>query len=164
MGGVKVFRKYYVSLQNKPKYHNIMNTTKKQCFWAFLISVAVFVATSSVRAYHSTVECAWAQVVAYAAITWFLLDWCENHVKKQLWIVVCIIVGRLLLDVAIRVFLPTTLDTAFEPVIAIATILLTWLCFRQRSILITMMSIVLITVLNSVVHHAWLDYVASVIM
>ena len=141
-----------------------MSMTKKQCCWAFLISVAVFIATSSVRAYHSTVECAWAQAVAYAAITWFLLDWCGNLAKKQLWMVVSIILGRLLLDVAVRAFLPTTLDTAFESVIAIATILLTWLCFRQRSILITMMSIVLITVLNSVVHHAWLDFVTSVII
>ena len=141
-----------------------MDTTKKQCLWAFLISVAVFIATSSVRAYHSTVECAWAQVVAYATITWFLLDWCENLAKKQLWMVVSIILGRLLLDVALRAFLLTTLDTAFEPVIAISTILLTWLCFRQRSILITMISIVFITVLNSVVHHAWLDFAASVIM
>ena len=138
-----------------------MDTTKKQYIWAFLISVAVFVATSSVRAYHSTVECAWAQVLAYSAITWFLLDWCGNHMKKQLWMVVSIILGRLLLDVAVRVFLPTSLDTSFEWVIAITAILLTWLCFRQRSILITMMSIVLITVLNSVVHHAWLDFVAS---
>ena len=141
-----------------------MSTTKKQCLWAFLISVAVFVATSSVRAYHSTVECAWAQVVAYAAITWFLLDWCGNHAKKQLWMVVSIIVGRLLLDVAVRFFLPTSLDTAFESVIAIATILLTWLCFRSRSIPVTIMSIVLITVLNSVVHHAWLDFVASLMI
>ena len=141
-----------------------MDTTKKQYIWAFLISVAVFVATSSVRAYHSTVECAWAQVVAYAAITWFLLDWCDNLMKRQLWMVVSIILGRLLLDVAVRLFLPTTLDSGFEWVIAIATILLTWLCFRQRSILITMMSIVLITVLNSVVHHAWLDFVASLTM
>lgn len=141
-----------------------MNTSKKHYFWAFLISVAVFVATSSVRAYHSTVECAWAQVLAYSAITWFLLDWCGNHMKKQLRMVVSIILGRLVLDVAVRVFLPTSLDTSFEPVIAIATILLTWLCFRQRSILITMMSIVLITVLNSVVHHAWLDFVASLTM
>lgn len=141
-----------------------MSTTKKQCLWAFLISVAVFVATSSVRAYHSTVECAWAQVVAYAAVTWFLLDWCGNHAKKQLWMVVSIIVGRLLLDVAVRFFLPTSLDTAFESVIAIATILLTWLCFRSRSIPVTIMSIVLITVLNSVVHHAWLDFVASLMI
>ena len=151
-------------MQNKPEYDIIMDMTKKQYFWAFLISVAVFVATSSVRAYHSTVECAWAQVVAYAAITWFLLDWCDNHIKRQLWMVVSIILGRLLLDVAVRLFLPTTLDSGFEWVIAIATILLTWLCFRQRSILITMMSIVLITVLNSVVHHAWLDFVASLTM
>ena len=141
-----------------------MDTTKKQCFWAFLISAAVFVATSSVRAYHSTVECAWAQVVAYSAVTWFLLDWCGNHAKKQLWMVVSIILGRLLLDVAVRVLLPATLDSAFESVIAITTILLTWLCFRQRSIPITLMSIVLITVLNSVVHHAWLDFVASLMM
>ena len=138
-----------------------MSATKKQCFWAFLISAAVFIATSSVRAYHSTVECAWAQVVAYAAVTWFLLDRCGNHAKKQLWMVVSIILGRLFLDVAVRLFLPTSMDSAFESVIAIATILLTWLCFRQRSILISMMSIVLITVLNSVVHHAWLDYLAS---
>ena len=141
-----------------------MSTTKKQCLWAFLISVAVFVATSSVRAYHSTVECAWAQVVAYAAVTWFLLDWCGNHAKKQLWLVVSIIVGRLLLDVAVRIFVPTSLDSAFESVIAIATILLTWLCFRSRSIPVTIMSIVLITVLNSVVHHAWLDFVASLMI
>ena len=141
-----------------------MNKTKKQCLWAFLISVAVFIATSSVRAYHSTVECAWAQVVAYSAITWFLLEWCENHIKKQLWMVVSIILGRLLLDVAVRMFFPTSLETTFESLIAITAILLTWLCFRQRSILITMMSIVLITVLNSVVHHAWLDYVASLMM
>ena len=140
-----------------------MDTTKKQYFWAFLISVAVFIATSSVRAYHSTVECAWAQVVAYSAITWFLLNWCDNHIKKQFWMVVGVILGRLFLDVAVRLFLPTTIDSAFESVIAITTILLTWLCFRQREILITIVSIIFITVLNSVVHHAWLDFVASLI-
>lgn len=141
-----------------------MNTTTKQCFWAFLISIAVFVATSSVRAYHSTVECAWAQIVAYSAVTWFLLDWSGHHFKKQSWMVISIILGRLLLDVAVRIFLPTTLDTAFESVIAITAILLTWLCFRQREILTTIVSIVFITVLNSVVHHAWLDFVASRMM
>ena len=141
-----------------------MNTTKKQCLWAFLISIAVFIATSSVRAYHSTVECAWAQVVAYSAVTWFLLDWCGTRFKKQLLIIVSIIVGRILLDIGIRLFLPTSLDSAFESVIAITTILLTWMCSRERSILITIMSIIFITVLNSVVHHAWLDYVASLMM
>ena len=141
-----------------------MNTIKKQCLWAFLISAAVFIATSSVRAYHSTVECAWAQVVAYSAVTWYLLDWCGNHFKKQLWIIVSIIVGRLLLDVGVRIILPTALDSAFESVIAISAILLTWLCFREREILITVFSIIFITVLNSVVHHAWLDYVASLMM
>ncbi|MBQ6079025.1 MAG: hypothetical protein IJK93_01995, partial [Muribaculaceae bacterium] len=132
-----------------------MSKTKKQCFWAFLISVAVFIATSGVRAYHSTVECAWAQVVAYFALTWILLDKCDNRYKKQLWMVISIILGRLLLDLGVRIFLPTTLDTAFESIIAITAILLTWLCYRERSILVTIMSIVLITVLNSVVHHAW---------
>lgn len=138
-----------------------MSKTKKQCFWAFLISVAVFIATSGVRAYHSTVECAWAQVVAYFALTWILLDKCDNRYKKQLWMVISIILGRLLLDVGVRIFLPTTLDTAFESIIAITAILLTWLCYRERSILVTIMSIVLITVLNSVVHHAWLDFLAN---
>ena len=138
-----------------------MSKTKKQCFWAFLISVAVFIATSGVRAYHSTVECAWAQVVAYFALTWILLDKCDNRYKKQLWMVISIILGRLLLDLGVRIFLPTTLDTAFESIIAITAILLTWLCYRERSILVTIMSIVLITVLNSVVHHAWLDFLAN---
>ena len=137
-----------------------MNTALKRCVWAFLISAAAFVATSSVRAYHSTVECAWAQVVAYAAVTWFLLDWCGNHAKKQLLMVVGIILGRLFLDVAVRILLPTTIDSAFESVIAIATILLTWLCFRTRETLITILAIVFIIVLNSVVHHAWLDFVS----
>ena len=138
-----------------------MSKTKKQCFWAFLISVAVFIAASGVRAYHSTVECAWAQVVAYFALTWILLDKCDNRYKKQLWMVISIILGRLLLDVGVRIFLPTTIDTAFESIIAITAILLTWLCYRERSILVTIMSIVLITVLNSVVHHAWLDFLAN---
>ena len=138
-----------------------MSKTKKQCFWAFLISVAVFIATSGVRAYHSTVECAWAQVIAYFALTWILLDKCDNRYKKQLWMVISIILGRLLLDLGVRIFLPTTLDTAFESIIAITAILLTWLCYRERSILVTIMSIVLITVLNSVVHHAWLDFLAN---
>ena len=138
-----------------------MNTTKKQCLWAFLISATVFAATCSVRAYHSTVECAWAQVVAYAAITWFLLDKCDHDAKKQLWVIASIILGRLFLDVAVRLFLPVPIDSAFESVIAIATILLTWLCQRTRVFLITTFAIVFITVLNSVVHHAWLDFIAT---
>jgi hypothetical protein len=138
-----------------------MNITKKQCLWAFLMSAAVFAATCSVRAYHSTVECAWAQVVAYAAITWFLLDKCGHDTKKQLWLIVSIILGRLVLDVAVRLLLPTPIDTAFESVIAIATILLTWLCQRTREFLITILAIVFITVLNSIVHHAWLDFIAT---
>ena len=141
-----------------------MSTTKKQCLWAFLISAAVFAATCSVRAYHSTVECAWAQVVAYAAITWFLLDKCDHDTKKQLWLVVSIILGRLVLDVAVRLLLPTPIDTAFESVIAITTILLTWLCQKTREFLITILAIVFITVLNSVVHHAWLDFIATRMM
>ena len=138
-----------------------MNTTTKRCLWAFLISAAVFAATCSVRAFHSTVECAWTQVVAYAAITWFLLDKCDHDTKKQLWLVVSIILGRLVLDVAVRLLLPTPIDTAFESVIAITTILLTWLCQRTREFLITILAIVFITVLNSVVHHAWLDFIAT---
>ena len=133
----------------------------KQCLGAFLISAAVFAATCSVRAYHSTVECAWAQVIAFAAITWFLLDRKDNHVIKQLWIVISIILGRVFLDVAIRLFLPTPIDSAFESIIASATVLLTWLCLRTREFLITTFAIVFITVLNSVVHHAWLDFIAS---
>lgn len=138
-----------------------MNKTNKQCLWAFLISAGVFAATCSVRAYHSTVECAWSQVVAYAAITWFLLDKCDHDAKKQLWVIVSIILGRLFLDVAVRLFIPVPIDTAFESVIAIATILLTWLCQRTREFLITILAIVFITVLNSVVHHAWLDFIAT---
>ena len=138
-----------------------MKTPTKRCLWAFLISAAVFAATCSVRAFHSTVECAWAQVVAYAAITWFLLDKCDHDTKKQLWLIVSIILGRLVLDVAVRLLLPTPIDTAFESVIAIATILLTWLCQRTREFLITILAIVFITVLNSVVHHAWLDFIAT---
>ena len=141
-----------------------MNTTTKRCLWAFLISAAVFAATCSVRAFHSTVECAWTQVVAYAAITWFLLDKCDHDTKKQLWLVVSIILGRLVLDVAVRLLLPTPIDTAFESVIAIATILLTWLCQKTREFLITILAIVFITVLNSVVHHAWLDFIATRMM
>ena len=141
-----------------------MKTTTKRCLWAFLISVAVFAATCSVRAFHSTVECAWAQVVAYAAITWFLLDKCDHDTKKQLWLIVSIILGRLVLDVAVRLLLPTPIDTAFESVIAITTILLTWLCQRTREFLITILAIVFITVLNSVVHHAWLDFIATRMM
>ena len=141
-----------------------MKTTSKRCLWAFLISAAVFAATCSVRAFHSTVECAWAQVVAYAAITWFLLDKCDHDTKKQLWLIVSIILGRLVLDVAVRLLLPTPIDTAFESVIAITTILLTWLCQRTREFLITILAIVFITVLNSVVHHAWLDFIATRMM
>ena len=141
-----------------------MNTTTKRCLWAFLISAAVFAATCSVRAFHSTVECAWTQVVAYAAITWFLLDKCDHDTKKQLWLVVSIILGRLVLDVAVRLLLPTPIDTAFESVIAITTILLTWLCQKTREFLITILAIVFITVLNSVVHHAWLDFIATRMM
>ena len=141
-----------------------MKTTTKRCLWAFLISAAVFAATCSVRAFHSTVECAWTQVVAYAAITWFLLDKCDHDTKKQLWLVVSIILGRLVLDVAVRLLLPTPIDTAFESVIAITTILLTWLCQRTREFLITILAIVFITVLNSVVHHAWLDFIATRMM
>lgn len=141
-----------------------MKTPTKRCLWAFLISAAVFAATCSVRAFHSTVECAWAQVVAYAAITWFLLDKCDHDTKKQLWLIVSIILGRLVLDVAVRLLIPTPIDTAFESVIAIATILLTWLCQRTREFLITILAIVFITVLNSVVHHAWLDFIATRMM
>ncbi len=141
-----------------------MKTPTKRCLWAFLISAAVFAATCSVRAFHSTVECAWAQVVAYAAITWFLLDKCDHDTKKQLWLIVSIILGRLVLDVAVRLLLPTPIDTAFESVIAITTILLTWLCQRTREFLITILAIVFITVLNSVVHHAWLDFIATRMM
>jgi len=137
---------------------------KKQCLWPFLISAAVFAATCSVRAYHSTVECAWVQVVAYAAITWFMLDKCDHDAKKQLWVVISIILGRLFLDVAVRLFVPVSIDTAFESVIAIAAILLTWLCQRTREFMLTIFAIVFITVLNSVVHHAWLDFIATRIM
>ena len=141
-----------------------MSTTTKQCLGAFLISSAVFAATCSVRAYHSTVECAWAQVVAYAAITWFLLDKRDDDTKSQLWLVTSIILGRLFLDLAVRLFLPVPIDTAFESVIAIATILLTWLCLRTKEFLITILAIAFITVLNSVVHHAWLDFIATRMM
>lgn len=55
MGGVKVFRAFYVSLQNKPKHHIIMNTTKKLMTTLLLVMLACMSAIVLAGCGHDTV-------------------------------------------------------------------------------------------------------------
>lgn len=136
----------------------------KKYIAAFIISVLVFISTCAVRTFHSTVECAWAQIVAYSVMTWYLLDWIGKDNNKQIWMIASIVLGRVFLEILTRLFITVDIATVFEIVIAIVTILLAWLCYRKQKLSLVILSIVLLTVLNSVVHHAWLDFLSNKLM
>ena len=136
----------------------------KKYITAFIISVLVFISTCAVRTFHSTVECAWAQIVAYSVMTWYSLDWIGKDVKKQIWMIAFIVLGRVSLEILTRLFIIVDITTVFEIVIAIVTILLAWLCYRKQKLSVVILSIIVLTVLNSVVHHAWLDYLSNILM
>lgn len=100
----------------------------------------------------------WTQTMCYSAMTiYFLMKYAPTP-KSSITIILAIILGRLVLEIP-RIFeFHNTLFSLFVPIISILSIILTAICFYERRWSVVALSLAIITIVNVIAHHEWLEY------
>jgi hypothetical protein len=100
----------------------------------------------------------WAQTMCYSALTvYFLMKYAPTP-KSSVPVIFAIILGRITLEF-FRVFeFHETLFSLFVPFIAILSIVLAAVCFYEKRWSVVALSMAIMTIVNVIAHHEWLEY------
>ncbi len=103
----------------------------------------------------------WAYSVVYFAFTWICLDsfFCKDSNNRYL-IILAIIFGRIIIDIIERTScnLSDTILSLMVPIITIISIVLATICYNERRILMYILSTVILLLMNTFVHEAYLEH------
>lgn len=101
----------------------------------------------------------WVETIAYAILTLLLLKhYSQKDLKRTCIITTAIIIGHVILQLPVRVFdFEGTVISLLIMVNTIISIMLAALCYYKRQIYLYVLSIVIMIILNTVAHDAWID-------
>lgn len=124
---------------------------------AFLLSMLTFLLTFWTAGY-SLYAAAWAESICFFVLTFLLLQQYAQPSTFGWPIVVAIILGRILLELPIRITeFRETLFSMFIVLVVIASIILASLYYRERRPAILVLSTIILVLLNTIVHESWLN-------
>ena len=136
-----------------------MKIMKKNFFVVFLMSVLVFLLTCWTGAY-SVYAAGWSESIAYFFATYFLMN---KYARPDSWgisVISAIFLGRIIVMLPMRILeFREMLPSMFVPFVAIVAIVLGVLCHREKSTIVTLLSLVILILLNTVAHHAWCEMI-----
>ena len=130
---------------------------KSSLLIAFLLSMLTFLLTFWTAGY-SLYAAAWAESICFFMLTFLLLQQYAQPGTFGWPIVVAIILGRILLELPIRITeFRETLFSMFIVMVVIASIILASLYYRERRPAILVLSTIILVLLNTIVHESWLN-------
>ena len=130
---------------------------KSSLLIAFLLSMLTFLLTFWTAGY-SLYAAAWAESICFFVLTFLLLQQYARPDSFGWPIVVAIILGRILLELPIRITeFRETLFSMFIVMVVIASIILASLYYRERRPAILVLSTIILVLLNTIVHESWLN-------
>ena len=95
-------------------------------------------------------------MVCSALFFWLTWAWLK-HARPVWLIVVAIILGRIILELPLRILdFQATSASLLEPVCSIAAVLLAVVCFRRRKLRTSVVSFVVLLLLNTIGHYLWI--------
>lgn len=100
----------------------------------------------------------WVQSLCFVALTSLLLWKYAKRPSQAIQITGAVLAGRLVFEIPLN--LMDSLDNKFflfVPLAVILAVCLTGLCFREKRIAIVVLSIILLTLFNTLVYHAWYE-------
>jgi len=132
---------------------------KMKLIISFFASFLCFLITFWPAKYSIFAE-GWTQSVCYFVLTYILLDKYSEERKQYIPIVLAIIAGRFLIEIPIRIIdFYDSLFSFFVPIIAISSIILSAICYKEKRIAIYIMAVIIVVLLNTVVHYSWYHYI-----
>ena len=131
---------------------------KKSSFLiAFLLSMLTFLLTFWTAGY-TLYAAAWAESICFFVLTFLLLQKYAKPDTFGLPIVAAVILGRILLELPIRITeFRATLFSLFIPIAVICSIILAAVYFRERRPVVLILSVIIMVLLNTVVHDDWIN-------
>lgn len=134
---------------------------KTKLFISFLLSILCFLVTCWTAKYTVYAE-GWTQSVCYFALTYILLNKYLGDKPKYLPIVLAIMAGRIILGLPFRILnFYDSLFSLFVPIIALISIILAATCHKEKRVTVFLMAIIILILLNTITHHAWVYYVRN---
>lgn len=131
----------------------------KSFFIAAGISMLLFLAVSWVHQFQAFV-CGWAHSLCFFVCTWICLQtFLPKNGNKYLPIVVGVIVGRIILEIPIRIVaFSDSYATLMFPIIAIISVLLAAACYYEKRVSVYVLSAIILLLVNTFVHESFLKY------
>lgn len=130
---------------------------KRNIIVSFLLSLLLFLMTFWIAAY-SLYAVSMAEAICYLLLTYYIL---EKYAKPKTYgthFVIAIIIGRILLDIPIRILeFRETIFSLFIPIVVMTSIFLGSLCFREKSRTVLILSIIILLLLSTIGQAQWLD-------
>lgn len=123
-------------------------------FWSvFLSALGCTFLMYGLNAFHSVYL---PSMVCCALFFWLTWAWLK-HAKPVWHIVAGIILGRIILELPIRILdFQATSASLLEPVCSIAAVLLAVVCYRRRTLRASVISVVVLLLLNTIGHYLWI--------
>ena len=132
---------------------------KQYHLFSFFLSMLTLLFTFWTAKYTVYAE-GWAQSIAYFALTFMLLNKYESSSSYGIPTVISIILGRIILEIPIRIMdFSGSVFSMFVPIVALVSIILGALYFKERKNLVLILEIIIIILLNTVAHEAWIKFV-----
>lgn len=132
-----------------------MMKKNKDLLAIFATSLAVYLCVCWINILQSIYWSSWVHSLSFMALTWFWLSKKDDNIKAS-YIVGVIMIGRITLEVLVRIFdFSGTVYSLMFPVASWVSILMTTLCFYKRSIGTYILSSITIILANTILQTAW---------
>lgn len=138
-------------------HKNYVLNMKKKITISFLLSLLLFLLTFWTAAY-SLYAASMAEAMCFFVLTYFIL---EKYAEPKTYgtpFVIAIIMGRILLDIPIRVMeFRETIFSLFIPIVVMISIFLAALNFKEKNKIVLVLSLIILILLSSIGQAQWLE-------
>ena len=108
----------------------------------------------------NTITCSWTYAVSYFALTWYGYEYMYKENEPKVWIPLAVSLGRVAVDIPIRVFdFIGTLGSLELVTTSLLSIALAYICYFNRRPWAFVLSIVTMVLVIGFVNEAWRDYI-----
>ncbi len=132
---------------------------KKIYFVSFVASLICMLFTFW-PAKYSIFEEGWTQSVCFFSLTFILLEKYAKTDSGAYYIALFVVLGRIVLEIPIRIM--DYFDSLFSilvPIIAIASIVLATICYKEKRTSVYILAAIIVVLLNTVTHHTWYNFI-----
>lgn len=127
----------------------------KNLIITFVGSLLLFLITCWTGSY-SIYSAGWTESICFFVFTLLVLDKLAKPDHYSVSFIVTIIMGRIILEVPLRVFeFRETLFSLFVPIVSIVSILLAAVYHKEKRTSVLILAVVILVLLNTVAHDAW---------